>query len=172
MVVLQFDGFCQKARRTLPSPFPIPSSPSQWGQRFYVDLDSDSHFDKPFKDSDSSSNKDNNHSYYDTNNTSFDSDHSGANSPEQVRLLRSPSKRSIELYPSVHTSTQSIGIYLLQGLDGSERLTAQKCLSVHKLLRNKIRKSISEEQESFRNSFRMGVTNQEFDVEMDANLSK
>ena len=118
---------------------------SEWGRSLFIDLDDDSNFHSAStKDSSSSS----------SSSTSGDCE----------------DNLSVQFYPSLHTSTQSLCIFLLKGSEGIEKISAQKTVSIHKLLRNKYKKLVSSSSSPPKRNSVSGEPENEFDFQMDASL--
>ena len=117
---------------------------SEWGRSLFIDLDDDSNFHSASTKDSSSSNS----------STCGDSED---NLP-------------VQFYPSLHTSTQSLCIFLLKGSEGIEKISAQKTVSIHKLLRNKYKKLVSSSSSPPKRNSVSGEPENEFDFQMDASL--
>ena len=116
---------------------------SEWGRSLFIDLDDDSNFHSAStKDSSSSS----------------------------IASGDSEDNLSVQFYPSLHTSTQSLCIFLLKGSEGIEKISAQKTVSIHKLLRNKYKKLVSSSSSPPKRNSVSGEPENEFDFQMDASL--
>lgn len=120
---------------------------SEWGRRLFIDLDDDSNFHSAL--------------------TKIDNDTSSGG----VGNSNGSSNEYLQYYPSLHTSTQSLCVFLLKGSEGIEKITAQKSVSIHKLLRNKNKKVIASDSPPKRNSISGDLEN-EFDFSMDASLGQ